>query len=248
MTGTEASGRATPAMMRWAVVAMLAAGFVAFFAFGLDSYLDPEILRRYRGDLHRAVESYPIAGALLFVGVYALATAFSVPGGLFLSVTGGFLFGSILGAIYVTVGATAGATAVFLIARSAFGAPLRARAGPWLARLEAGFVRNAMSYLLFLRLMPLFPFFVVNLVPAFLGVSLRVYVAATFVGILPATFVFTAFGAGLDNLFALGEAASLEGILSPELLVGLGGLAVLAVLPVGYRAWRRRAGSGVGAA
>jgi uncharacterized membrane protein YdjX (TVP38/TMEM64 family) len=248
MTGTEASGRAAPAMMRWALVAVLAAGFVAFFAFGLDSYLDPEILQRYRGDLHGAVESYPFAGALLFVGVYALATAFSVPGGLFLSVTGGFLFGSILGAIYVTVGATAGATAVFLIARSAFGAPLRARAGPWLARLEAGFVRNAMSYLLFLRLMPLFPFFVVNLVPAFLGVSLRVYVAATFVGILPATFVFTAFGAGLDNLFALGEEASLHGILSPELLVGLGGLAVLAVLPVGYRAWRRRAGSGVGAA
>ena len=112
--------------------------------------------------------------------------------------------------------------------------------GPWLGRLESGFQRNAFNYLLVLRLIPLFPFFVVNLVPAFLGVRLATYVAATFIGIIPATFVFSSVGAGLDSLFDSGREFSAAGILTPEIILALAGLAVLALLPVAYRKYKSR--------
>ena len=176
----------------------------------------------------------------MFMVLYAAAVAFSLPGGLVMTITGGFLFGNIFGTSYVVVAATIGATGIFLVARTALGEPLRARAGPWLGRLEAGFQRNAFSYLLVLRLIPLFPFFIVNIVPAFLGIPLATYIVATFFGIIPATFVFSSVGAGLDSLFESGEDFSAAGILTPEIILALAGLAVLALLPVVYQKYRSR--------
>ena len=113
-------------------------------------------------------------------------------------------------------------------------------AGPWLRRLQDGFKADAFSYLLFLRLVPLFPFFVVNLVPAFFGVRLRPYVLATLIGIIPATFIFATFGAGLGDLLAENGQITLGDVLSPRFLTALAGLALLALLPVVYRHWRHR--------
>ncbi|MDX1739211.1 MAG: VTT domain-containing protein, partial [Alphaproteobacteria bacterium] len=157
---------------------------------------------------------------------------FSLPGGTLMSVGGGFLFGPFYGAFLVVLAATIGASGLFLAAKSSIGDGLRAKAGPWMSKLEAGFKKNEFSYLLFLRLVPAFPFFVVNLVPAFLGVSLKNYVAGTFIGIIPGALVFTYFGAGLGQVFAKGEAFSLTAVVTPEILIALSGLAVLALLPV----------------
>ena len=225
---------------RVALVAALAAGFVSFFAFGLDDYATVEALREHRNLLRARVDDHAVLAPAVFMALYAAAVAFSLPGGAAMTIAGGFLFGNVFGSAYVAVAATVGASAVFLIARTALGEPLRARAGPWLGRLEAGFQRNAFSYLLVLRLVPLFPFFVVNLVPAFLGVRLMPYVGATLVGIVPATFVYATVGAGLDSLFESGGEFTAAGILTPEIVTALVGLAVLALLPVAYKRYRAR--------
>jgi uncharacterized membrane protein YdjX (TVP38/TMEM64 family) len=175
------------------------------------------------------------------MGVYAAAIAFSVPGGAVLSITGGLLFGAVWGTLYIVISATIGATAVFLIAKTSLGDPLRAKAGPWLHRMEEGFRANALNYLLVLRLVPIFPFFVVNLVPAFLGVSLPTYVLGTFVGIIPGSFVYASVGAGIGSLFQAGKTFSPGDVITPQIFAALIGLAVLALLPVVYKKIKARA-------
>jgi len=219
------------------VLAALAAGF---FGLGLDQYLTFEALREHRAALTGFVSSYGVLAIAAFVGIYATATALSLPGGTVLSVAGGFLFNSILGTAWVVIGATIGATIVFLIAKTAFGDALRAKAGPSLRKMERGFQENALSYLLVLRLIPLFPFFVVNLVPAFLGVPLRTYVIGTFIGIIPGAFVFASVGAGLGSVFDSAGSFSPAGVLTPQIITALVGLSVLSLLPVAYKKWKAR--------
>ncbi len=216
-------------------LAVLGVGIVAFFALGLDRYLTFDELRRNRETLTSFVDAMPVLSVLLFVLVYTAAVALSVPGAAVLTLTGGFLFGIWEGTAAVVVGATAGATLLFLAARFVLGDALRAKAGPWLAKMEAGFNEDAMSYLLVLRLIPAFPFFIVNLVPAFLGVSLRTFVFATFLGIIPGTFVFASIGAGLGSIFDSAQEFSLKGALTPQVITALVGLAVLSLLPVAYK-------------
>jgi uncharacterized membrane protein YdjX (TVP38/TMEM64 family) len=161
--------------------------------------------------------------------------ALSIPGATVLTIAAGFLFGQLWATVLVVIAATAGATALFLLAKTTIGDTLRAKAGPWLQRMEAGFAEGALSYLLVLRLIPLFPFFVVNLVPAFLGVPLATYVIATFVGIIPGTFVYASVGAGLGSVFEAGGTFAPADALTPEIITALIGLAVLSLLPVAYR-------------
>jgi uncharacterized membrane protein YdjX (TVP38/TMEM64 family) len=150
------------------------------------------------------------------------------------------MFGSMLGTVLVVIAATLGATLVFLIAKTALGDPLRAKAGPFLKRMEAGFQEDALNYLLVLRLIPLFPFWIVNLVPAFLGVPLRTYVLATVVGIIPGSFVFASVGAGIGSVLDSGQEFSPASVLTPQIVIALVGLAVLALLPVVYRKLKGR--------
>ena len=213
-----------------------------FFVFDLGRFLSFETLRQNRAALLDWVETYGVVAALIYMLIYAAAIAFSLPGGAVLTITGGFMFGSIWGTLCVVIAATAGATALFLIAKTSFGDALRAKAGPALQRMQEGFQEGALSYLLVLRLVPLFPFFLVNLVPAFLGVSLRVYVLGTFIGIIPGTFVFATVGAGLGSVFDQGEAFTAAGILTPQIITALVGLAVLALIPVVYKRIKARSG------
>ncbi|MDX6750381.1 TVP38/TMEM64 family protein [Geminicoccaceae bacterium 1502E] len=208
------------------------------FALGLHEWLSFETLRRHRQILLGFVSVHPLAAPLLFVLVYAAATGLSLPGGVILTLAGGFLFGTLMATGLVVVGATAGAVAVFLIARTSLGEALRARAGPWLKRMEAGFHDHAFSYLLVLRLVPLFPFWLVNLVPAFLGVRLATFALATLVGIIPGSFVYASVGAGLGAVFEMGGTPDLGLVFEPRVLLPLLGLALLALLPVAYRRWR----------
>lgn len=216
-------------------LAVLGLAVAAFFALGLDSYVTFEALRDNRGLLMDFVDDHGASAVLLFVAVYAASTALSLPGGAVLTIAAGFLFGSVLGTGAVVVGATTGAIGIFLIARTSLGEALRARAGPALRRMEAGFRENAFSYLLVLRLIPLFPFFLVNIVPAFLGVGLRTYAVATFFGIIPGSFVFASVGAGLGSIFDSMEAFDPAHALTPEVVTALVGLSILSLLPVAYK-------------
>ncbi len=213
----------------------LALGLIAFFLFDLDRYVTFEALREHREALVAFVDRNAVLAALIYMAVYALAVALSVPGGALLSITCGFLFGTFLGTGLVVVAATLGATALFTIAKTALGDALRAKAGPWMNKLAEGFQENEFNYLLVLRLVPLFPFFVVNLVPAFLGVRLYNYVLATFIGIIPGAFVFNLAGSGLGSILDSGEELSVAGVLTTEIKLALFGLAVLALIPVIYK-------------
>lgn len=242
----SATGQARPparlSLSRLWPLAALALAIVLVFALDLDRFLTFEALREHRETLTRLVADHILLAALVFMLVYAVVIALSVPGGAVLTIAGGFMFGSILGTVLVVVAATLGATLVYLIAKTALGDPLRARAGPFLKRMEAGFQENALNYLLVLRLIPLFPFWIVNLVPAFLGVPLRTYVLGTLIGIIPGSFVFATVGAGLGSVLDGGQEFSPSSVLTPQIVIALVGLAVLALLPVVYRKWRNRRG------
>lgn len=216
-------------------VGVIVLGAALVIMLDLGRFLNLDSLRLYHGALREFVATNYLLAMLSFVAIYAVVVALSLPGGVPLTLTGGYLFGAIVGTGLVVAGATLGAVTLFLAARSSLAVPLRARAGPWLGRLEAGFRQDAWSYMLILRLVPLFPFFVVNLVPAFLGVSLRCYAVTTFFGIIPGTFVYALVGSGLGDVLAAGEQISLDSILSPAIIVGLIGLALLAALPIVVR-------------
>lgn len=221
-------------------LAVLAAGLGLFFALGLDRYVSLSALAEHRAELSAFVDGNAALAACAYVAAYAAAVAFSIPGAVVLTLAGGFLFGTAAASLYTVAGATAGAVAVFLAARSALGGLLRARAGPWVAKLERGFRENAFSYLLFLRLVPLFPFWLVNLVPAVLGVPLGVYTAATLLGIVPGVVVYASVGSGLGAVLDAGGTPDLGVLLSAEVVLPLAGLALLALLPVAVKAWRAR--------
>ena len=219
----------------WPVAALIVA-VAALVAFGPDNAAVFATLRAYREAIGVLIVEYAVLAGLGYMVIYAVAIAFSVPGGAMMTIIGAFLFGWQLAAVYVVFAATIGATALFLIARTAVGNRLHERAGPWMQKMEAGFQENALWYLLMLRLIPLFPFFVVNLVPAFLGVTLRTYVIGTFFGIIPGTTVFALAGSGLASVLANeGAEFDLSSVLTPEVVAALIGIALLALIPVIYK-------------
>lgn len=223
-------------------VLVLIVGFGLAVAFDLHHYLSFDALRENRLWLLQQVEQHAVVASLVFVLAYILVVAFSVPGGSFMTIAGGFLFGQWLGTAFVLFAASVGASIIFIAAKTALGSALHDRAGPWLQKMEAGFQENAFNYLLVLRLIPLFPFFVVNLVPAFLGMRLAPYFLATALGIVPGTFVYATVGAGLGSIFDSGESFTTQGILTPEIITALIGLAVLSLLPVIYKKVKARRG------
>jgi uncharacterized membrane protein YdjX (TVP38/TMEM64 family) len=236
--GRWAQGGAWTRVLPVAALAVLAA---LAFAFDLHHLISFDALKEHRAALTGFVAEHRTVAALAYVGLYAAAIAVSLPGALVLTVTGGFLFGTALGAALAVVGATIGATLLFLVARTALGDALRDRVGGAIGRMAEGFRRDALSYLLVLRLVPLFPFFVVNLACAFLGVPLRTYVIGTAIGIVPGSLVYASVGAGLGSVFDRGESFSASGVLTPEVIGALVGLAALSLVPVAYRWWSARA-------
>ncbi len=221
-------------------VLILLLGVIAFFAFDLDRFLSFDALREHRAALRGWVSANPVLAPLAYIGTYILVVTFSLPGGAVMTISGGFLFGSLAGGMYAVTGASIGATLLFLIAKTSLGDYLLEKAGPGLRKIQAGLAGNALNYLFVLRLIPAFPFFLVNLAPAFLGVPLRVYLLATFFGIMPATFVYAMVGAGLGSVFDSGEAFSAASVMTPQLIAALLGLALLALLPVAYKKLKGR--------
>jgi uncharacterized membrane protein YdjX (TVP38/TMEM64 family) len=224
-------------------VAALAGIIAAAYWYRLDQFLTLDAIRDNRAALLAYVEENRALAAVGFVVVYSAAVAVSLPGAAVLTLSGGFLFGAVPGAALSVVGATIGAAALFLIARSAFGEVFRSKAGVFVAAMADGFQQNAFSYLLFLRLVPAFPFFAVNLVSALLGMRFVPFVVATAIGIIPGTAVYSAFGAGLGQVFEAGGQVNIKDVFSPPLVGGLIGLGLLSLLPVVLKRWRGSPGS-----
>jgi uncharacterized membrane protein YdjX (TVP38/TMEM64 family) len=248
-TGTAAKWqRLAPLLLIVAVMAVI-------LLTGWYRQITVENIVALRDRFHGVLTDHMAASVLAYVAVYAAIAALSLPGCPVMTATGGLIFGWLIGGAAAVVGATIGATALFLIARSAVGGMLNDRTAPWLAKLRHGFKEDALSYLLFLRLVPAFPFWFVNIAPAVLGVSLRTYVIGTFVGIIPATFAFASAGAGLDSVILAakveyGQCVAANGaaackltirassLVTSELLLALLLLGVVALIPVILRRWR----------
>lgn len=212
----------------------LLVGLTLFLLFGLERFFSFEMLSRHHAALAAWVANHGALSALLFTMAYALVVAFSLPIAVIITPIGGFLFGTWVGAVLSVIGATLGSVAVFLAARTALRDVFQARAGATLARFEEGFRRDSFSYLLFLRLVPVFPFWLVNIVPALLGMRLAPYTLATLIGIVPAAIVYAGIGAGFGLLFDRGEVPNLGIIFEWRVLLPLLGLALLALVPVLY--------------
>jgi uncharacterized membrane protein YdjX (TVP38/TMEM64 family) len=234
--------KATLTFTRLFPLLLLVAGLIAFFALGLNQYLTLDLLKENRAVLKAWVHDHKTQAVLLFIVAYIITAAFSLPLGALLSIAGGFLFGTVFGTAWIVIGATIGATILFLVAKTSLGEPFRERFASQIKGMEEGFRRNAFSYLMLLRLVPLFPFWLVNLAPAFLGVSLVTFVVTTFVGIIPGAFVFASIGNGLSALFEAGEQPdlSLVALLSrPDFYIPIIGLVILSLIPIVYRAFAK---------
>ena len=176
--------------------------------------------------------AHPVVTPMIFISIFITLTALSTPGTTVLSILGGFFFGIPLSTLYVVIGATIGATLLFLATRTFFRGFIIKMAYPFVTKMELGFKKNTTRYLLFLRLLPIFPFWVVNLIPAFLNVKLRTYVWTTFVGIIPGTYLYTQAGSGLGVIFDRGDSFSISSVLNPQLVFSLILLSLSILLPI----------------
>ena len=255
LTTRPKPGAAWRRLRRFAPLVVAAALTALVLAMGWHRELSLETLVRYRNVLDGFIAEHYWTSIAAFIALYVTVVALSIPGSLYLTITSGILFGTVVGGLASLIGATAGACAIFLIARTAFGEHLARRAGPMAARLAEGFREDTFSYLLFLRLVP-FPFFVVNLVAAIAGVRLVPFVIATAIGIVPAVFILSFVGSGLDSIVMAQEATyraclaagganctldfRLDHAITPQMVGALVALGVFALIPVAVKRLRAR--------
>jgi uncharacterized membrane protein YdjX (TVP38/TMEM64 family) len=244
-------------LRRFVPLALVALAMIAVFATGTHRHLSLETLVRHRMAIDAFMAAHSVVAVGVFMLIYITVVALSIPGSVLLTISGGIVFGTLLGGLATVVSATIGATIIFMIASSACGGSLVRRAGSLAAKIADGICADAFSYLLFLRLVPAFPFFLVNLAAALVGVKLRTFILATAIGIVPATFAFAFLGDGLDsvlmaqdiayqNCLASGAADcrlhfDLATLATPRLLAAFAALGALALVPVVIRRWRARA-------
>jgi uncharacterized membrane protein YdjX (TVP38/TMEM64 family) len=248
-------------LWRYLPLVIVLIGVIAIFATGLHRSLSFETFVDYQVRLRELVAAHQLKMLGLYVLVYVAAVTFSLPASAFLTTIGGYLFGWALGGTVASMSATLGATSIFLIARTSVGQSLLRRAGTRIQTFAAGFKSHAFSYLLFLRLMPVVPFWLTNLAAAFFGLRLKTFVLATQIGMIPASFAFAFAGSGLDDVIAAqqktraqcladgGSDCALElsakSLLTPQLMIALAILGILALAPILVRHWQRRRSKGI---
>jgi uncharacterized membrane protein YdjX (TVP38/TMEM64 family) len=232
-------------ILRFAPVAIVIAAVIALVWSGVLKHLSLAELHASRGVLGAYVHAHPVLSVLAYVAIYIVGVALSLPVPLILTLSGGFLFGPWVGGPAALIGSTLGATAIFLISRLTVGDALERGVSPRVRALEEGIKKDAFFYLLTLRLMPVTPFWLVNVAAGLLSIRLSVFVAATVLGAFPATMIYSGIGAGLGRTFDRGGPPSLHSLITPELALPLAGLALLSVLPIVYHQFRaRRAATG----
>jgi uncharacterized membrane protein YdjX (TVP38/TMEM64 family) len=222
----------------WPALLLLAALAVAW-ASGLTQQISWTGLTRHQAALTAWVTSHPFTAPTLYILLYAVAVLLSLPESAVLTVAGGLLFGTAFGGILAILGSSAGAVALFLAVRYHLADAVAARHGRFLGAVRLGLRRDGFSYLLAIRLVPAFPFWLVNLAAALSGMRLLPYASATVIGVMPATFVFASIGSGVGDVLTMGGRPDLGVVFSARILGPLIGLAVLALLPVVWRLWKR---------
>jgi uncharacterized membrane protein YdjX (TVP38/TMEM64 family) len=261
---SDADNRRNLAIKRWLPLLVLVAAMAVVFGMGWHRLLSFETIGRNYADLRTFIESNLVGALAIYVLLYVAVVALSLPGGLVMTLAGGLLFGWQVGAPAAVVAATAGAAVVFLAAKTSLGEAMADRAGPWLARLREGFQQNALNYMLFLRLVPVFPFFIVNLAPALLGVAFSTYVLGTFFGIIPGTIAFAVAGSGLGSVVDAQNAVHADclarqvrepnlecvytidtgNLITGELVAAFVLIGLVALIPVAVKTWSNRNAAG----
>ncbi len=174
---------------------------IAIYTSGIYKQFSYAAFLENRAELQNFVQIHYVQAILIFMAIYILSVALSIPGASFLTISGGFLFGGFIGGVITVIAATIGACIIFFAAKTALGSWLEKKCGVWIQKIGDGFRENAFSYLLSLRLIPIFPFFAVNVAPAFFNISFRTYAITTLLGIIPGTFAFSFLGVGLGSVF-----------------------------------------------
>lgn len=229
----EQPKKSVPIYIRLWPLYVIGGVFVLAKYMGWTDYLSFDALREHKATLNAFIEGNFILAFLGYILLYAVLTMFMLPASV-VTITGGLLFGLYFGTTGTVVGATIGATALFLAAKTSIGQSLRGIVGPFLDKMQKGFDEDAMSYMFALRLIPVFPFAVVNIAPAVLNAKFRDYVITTFFGIIPGTAAYTWLGAGLGASFDKGENPDL-GTFASELAPAFIALGVVALMPVAYK-------------
>jgi uncharacterized membrane protein YdjX (TVP38/TMEM64 family) len=225
-------------LRRFWVVVLLAMLAVAWIV-GASEHINWATFARNQAALAGWVASHPILAPLGYLLLYAAAVLLSLPESAVLTVAGGLLFGTLSGGLLAVIGSSAGAIALFLAVRYHLADAIAARRSRFLDAIRTSLHRDGFSYLLAIRLVPAFPFWLVNLAAALSGMRLLPYGAATVIGVIPATFVFASIGDGLGETLAAGDQPDFSVIFSPRILGPLVALAVLSLLPVAWRRWKR---------
>jgi uncharacterized membrane protein YdjX (TVP38/TMEM64 family) len=240
---------------RWLPLIILTGLIAAAYGFGLHKYLSLQTIAENRAALQNYVSAHLLSAILIYVTIYIVVVALSLPGAAILSIVGGFVFGWTLSVPVTVVAATIGSVIVFQIVKTSLGVAIAEKAGPFVQRLSDGFAKDAFNYLLFLRLVPAFPFFVVNAVAGVCRVNLRTFIIATFIGIIPGSFAFAWLGRGLGSVIDAQMVAhdacmaskgmancpfelSVSSLVTPQLLIAFAALGVVALIPVALKKWK----------
>jgi len=227
-------------LLRELPLCLVLLALVGVLYFELHQYLTFEALKQHREFLLHWSHHHPITAGLIFVLIYIASVAISMPVAVFLNVISGYLFGLFWGTVCAVLGAGIGAILLFLAVNTALGDWLERRASGWVKTLEQGFQRNAFNYLLALRLIPIVPFWVINIVAALVNVRLETFIMATFMGIIPETFLYVWMGNGLEHMFKSGQMLSLSMLLAPSSLIPLLVLGLLPVIPLIYKRFKNK--------
>lgn len=217
-----------------AIAGIVAVLIALFFFFDLGRYLTLEALKANRDALTAFNQKNRLVMAMAFIGVYIIQTALSLPGAAILSLAAGAVFGAVTGTLYVNIGATVGAVLAFLVARYLFHDVIQNKFGPRLEKINKELETRGFNYLLFLRLVPVFPFFLINLGAGLTKLPLRTFFFGTMIGIIPGSFVFCNAGASLATI------TSMSGIASPRVLGSFALLGLFALVPVLYQKAKRK--------
>ncbi|RDI43768.1 TVP38/TMEM64 family protein [Aquicella lusitana] len=222
------------ALKKWFLLGSLLCMLFIFFYFQLYRYLNFHTLKTYQSTIQQwTVHHYKLA-VVLYLFIFIVLIACTIPCATLLTLIGGFLFGGIA-VIYAVLGTALGGTVLFLAVRSAIGSHLKTRTNGWIKQFEQGFQQNAFNYLLMLRLMPIFPCWISNISAGALNVPLKTFMSATVIGIFPATFIYAMAGRGLDKLLITEQTPNLNLVFTPSIFFPLCGLAILSIFPVFYK-------------
>jgi uncharacterized membrane protein YdjX (TVP38/TMEM64 family) len=242
-------------LRRWLPLGVLGALVATAYAFGLHKYISLQVVAENQQALLGYVREHLIYSLLIYAVIYIGVVALSLPGAGILSIVGGFVFGWVISAPVTVVAATIGAAIVFQIVKTSLGATMAEKAGPFVARLSGGFANDAFNYLLFLRLVPLFPFFAVNAVAGIARVNLHTFIIATFFGIIPGSIAFAWLGRGLGSVIDAQTAVhnsciaekglaacpfeiSAAALITPQLFIAFCVLGGVALIPVAHKKWK----------